>query len=57
MTRADGLQPGLAEPVAILPNEPAEMLSPASAAGFRCFADAAEFRRHVETGILNPETG
>ena len=51
----DGLQPGLTEPVAILLNEPAEVLSLASAAGFRCFTAAAEFRRHVETEILNME--
>ena len=51
----DGLQPGLTEPVAVLLNEPAEVLSLASAAGFRCFISAAEFRRHVETEILNLE--
>ena len=52
----DGFQPGLTEPVAVLLNEPAKVLLLASAAGFRCFTAAAEFRHHVETEILNLET-
>ena len=51
----DGLQPGLTEPVAVLLNEPAEVLAVASAAGFRCFTTAADLRAHVESKILRLE--
>ena len=52
----DGLQPGLTGPVAVLLNEPAEVLAAANAAGFRCFTAAADFRTHVESEILKLET-
>ncbi len=48
----DGLQPGLTEPVAVLLNEPDELLSLASGAGFRCFTAGATFRTYVENEIL-----
>ena len=48
----DGLQPGLTEPVAVLLNESAEVLSLASGAGFRCFTATDRFRTYVETEIL-----
>ena len=51
----DGLQPGLTVPVAVLLNEPAEVLSLAGGAGFRCFTKAADFRAYVENEILNLE--
>lgn len=48
----DGLQRGLTSPVAVLLNEAPEVLSLASAAGFRCFTASAEFRTYVEAEIL-----
>ncbi len=51
----DGLQPGLTGPVVVLLNEPADVLALASAAGFRCFTTAGDFRTHVETEILRLE--
>ena len=48
----DGLQPGLSVPVAVLLNEPSEVLSKASAAGYRCFTEAAAFRAYVNAEIL-----
>ena len=51
----NGLQPGLTEPVAILLNESAEVLSLASKAGFRCFTATADFRAYVETEVLKLE--
>ena len=48
----DGIQPGLTGPVAVLLNESAEVLSLASAAGFRCFTTTTDFRAYVETEIL-----
>ena len=48
----DGLQPGLSAPVAVLLNEPAEVISMASAAGYRCFTEAAAFRAYVNAEIL-----
>ena len=50
-----GIQPGLTGPVAVLLNETAEVLSLASAAGFRCFTTPREFRTYVETEILRLE--
>ena len=47
----DGLQPGLTGPVTVLLNETLEVLSLASAAGFRCFTTADEFRLYVGTEI------
>ncbi len=52
----DGLQPGLTAPVAVLLNEPVDVLSLASTAGFRCFTSIAEFRNYVADEILKLET-
>lgn len=51
----DGLQPGLSSPVAVLLNETADVLALASAAGFRCFTTADEFRGYVENEIMKLE--
>lgn len=51
----DGLQSGLTTPVAVLLDEPVEVLSLASAAGFRCFTTVREFRAYVEDEILRLE--
>ena len=51
----DGLQPGLSVPVAVLLNEPAEVLSMASAAGYRCFTEAVAFRAYVNAEILGSD--
>ena len=51
----EGLQRGLTEPVAVLLNETAEVLSLASSAGFRCFTTGSEFRHYVEAEILKLE--
>ena len=48
----DGLQHGKSEKVALLLNEPAEVLAAASAVGFRCFQSVAEFKHYVESEIL-----
>ena len=48
----DGLQPGLTVPVAVLLNEPADVLSIASASGFRCFTTTDSFRAYVHVEIL-----
>lgn len=48
----DGLQTGYSEPVALLLNEPLEVLEVASSAGFRCFTDVATFYSYVERDIL-----
>lgn len=48
----DGLQAGLTAPVAVLLNEPPEVLSIASAAGFRCFEVAGEFCSYINVEIL-----
>lgn len=51
----EGLQPGLSGPVAVLLNETADVLALASAAGFRCFTSAADFRGYVEAEIMKLE--
>jgi hypothetical protein len=51
----DGLQPGLTGPVAVLINETPEVLSLASAAGFRCFTSIADFKAYVTADILKLE--
>ena len=48
----EGLQAGLSAPVAVLLNEPPEVLSAASAAGYRCFTTRDAFQDYVETEIL-----
>ena len=49
----NGLQPGLTEPVAILLNESAAVLSLANEAGFKCFVNVSHFQNYVESEILN----
>lgn len=46
----DGLQSGLSGPVAVLLNT--DVLSLASAAGFRCFTATADFQTYVEDEVL-----
>ena len=48
----EGLQAGLSAPVAVLLNEPPEVLSIASASGYRCFTTSDAFRAYVETEVL-----
>ena len=48
----DGLQPGLTAPVAVLLNEPPEVLEIASAAGYRCYTATNDFRTYVNVEIL-----
>lgn len=47
-----GVQASLSQPAAVLLNEPAEVVSLASQAGFRCFAAVEDFKRYVERDIL-----
>ena len=51
----DGLQHGKSERVALLLNEPPDVLEAASAAGFRCFTSVTEFKRYVEREILQDD--
>jgi len=51
----NGLQEGLSQPVAVLLNEPAEIIAIASQAGYRCFTTVAEFQHYVQTEILAQE--
>ena len=51
----DGIQLGLSEPVAVLLNEPAEVVSVASSAGFRCFISVVDFRSYVVNEVLRME--
>jgi hypothetical protein len=51
----DGLQPGLGGPVALLIDEPPEVLAVASAAGFRCFTSPTELKSYVRTEVLHLE--
>ena len=44
----DGVQRGLTEPVAVLLNESAELISMANAAGFRCFTSSEAFKSYVQ---------
>ena len=53
----EGLQAGLSGPVAVLLNEPPEVLSIASASGYRCFTTVEEFRVYVESEILGMDGG
>ncbi|MEX5597358.1 DUF262 domain-containing protein [Pseudophaeobacter sp. C1-32P7] len=43
-----GVQSELTEPVAVLLDESAELISLASSAGFRCFTSATAFKRYVQ---------
>ena len=47
-----GLQEGLSQPVALLLNEPPEILALANAHGFRYFTDVESFKRYVNEEIL-----
>lgn len=48
----DGIQTGLSEPLALLINEPPEVLRKANAAGFKYFTDINEFIEFVESTYL-----
>lgn len=56
LTWPNGIQVGLSEPVAVLLNEEASTLAMASQGGFRCFTSTAEFRRYVQSEILNEDS-
>lgn len=51
----DGLQPGLSSPVAVLLNQPGDVLALASAAGYRCFTALPDLRAHITADILRLE--
>ena len=48
-----GLQEELSQPVVVLLNEEAAVITLASQAGYRCFTDAASFRKYVEAEVLS----
>ncbi len=48
----DGVQPELTQPVAVLLDEPEQVIAAANSAGFICFTSAASFRAYVEAEIL-----
>lgn len=48
----DGVQPELTQPVAVLLDEPQQVIAAANSAGFICFTSAASFKTYVETEIL-----
>ena len=48
----NGIQEEFSQPVAVLLNEPREVLALASQVGFRCFTDPAAFKRYVATEIV-----
>jgi hypothetical protein len=50
-----GVQEELSEPVAVLLNEPEEVVTLASQAGFRCFRSIDAFKRYVISEILAEE--
>lgn len=52
-----GLQPGLSQPVAVLLDEGATVISLANDAGYRCFTTPASFRRYVEFDLLSQADG
>lgn len=47
-----GIQEELSQPVAVLLNEPAEVIALASQGGFRCFTSVADFKRYVAREIV-----
>ena len=47
-----GIQSELSQPVVVLLNEDTEVISLASAAGFRCFTSVSDFKTYVEREIL-----
>ena len=48
----NGLQEELSQPVAVLLNEDAAVISLASGAGFRCFVDTGSFKEYVEKSVM-----
>ena len=48
----NGIQEELSEPAAVLLNEPAETISIANKAGFRCFTSVKEFKNYVNNEII-----
>ena len=48
----NGLQEGLSQPVALLLNEPPEVLELASSNGFRCFTSVESFKHYAYSEIL-----
>jgi hypothetical protein len=53
----EGLQVGLSDRVAGLLNEPVDVLSLASAAGYRCFTTTDAFRAYVNSEVLGADAG
>ena len=51
----DGIQEGLTQPVAVLLNEPPEMLATANQAGYRCFTSKSGFQEYIRREILVEE--
>ena len=51
----DGIQAGLTQPVAVLLDEPPEVLSIASTSGYRCFTSTSAFQTYVLGEILAEE--
>ena len=51
----NGVQEELSQPVAVLLNEPAEVLALASQAGFRFFTDVEQFKAYIEAEVLAVE--
>lgn len=52
-----GLQAHLSQPVAVLIDEPAELLHRASRHGFECFTSPGELKAHVKALISNDQRG
>ena len=48
-----GLQEELSQPVVVLLNEEAAVITLASQAGYRCFTNAQSFRKYVESEVLS----
>ena len=51
----DGIQEGLTQPVAVLLNEPPEILATANQAGYRCFTSKSGFQEYIRREILVEE--
>ena len=52
----NGIQEELSQPVAVLLNESAEIISIASQAGYKCFTSIADFKSYVNREILGIDT-
>jgi len=52
----NGIQEELSQPVAILLNETADVISLANRGGFRCFTTICDFKSYVEAEILKEES-